>query len=205
MRRPLAVLALALAAALPLSAQAQDQSPAEIAAIKNAVFNDAAAPVMGNPQGTVTLAEFSDYNCGFCRKAMPEVTAFLKANPDVKLVVHEIPIFGEGSRQAAMAALAAAKQGKYPEFHRAMMAMRGKAEKASVLRVARQVGLDVARLERDMQAPEITARIEASLVLADTIGLVGTPSFVAGDRAVFGFLPREDLAELVDEARALQE
>lgn len=200
--RRLAALALAALCALPLATSAQDLSPAEVAATKKAVFDDPAAPVMGNPDGRVTLVEFSDYNCGFCRKSLPEVTAFLKENPDVKLVVHEIPIFGDGSRYAAMAALAAQRQGKYPEFHRALMSMRGRAEKASVLRVARDVGLDTARLQRDMQDARITAQIESNLELADTIGLVGTPSFVAGDRAVFGYLPKADLAELVDEARA---
>ncbi|MTH78775.1 DsbA family protein [Paracoccus aestuariivivens] len=202
MRRSLATIATALLFALPVGAQAQGFTEAEVAAIKQGVFNDPAAPVMGNLQGDVTLVEFSDYNCGFCRKAMPTVSQLLKTDPKIKLVVHEIPIFGEGSRYAAMAALAAQKQGKYAEFHRALMAMRGEAEKASVLRVARDVGLDVARLERDMQAPEITAQIEKSLTLADQIGLAGTPSFVAGDRAVFGALPIEDLAELVAEARA---
>ena len=201
MRRHLAAIATAILVALPAASPAQDQ--AEVAAIKNAVFNDPAAPVMGNPKGNVTLVEFSDYNCGFCRKAAPDVAKFLKSDPDVKLVVHEIPIFGEGSRYAAMAALAAQKQGKYTQFHRAMMGMRGRAEKASVLRVAREVGLDVARLERDMADPAITARIEQSLLLADQIGLAGTPSFIAGDRAVFGALPPETLAELVAEARAL--
>lgn len=200
--RRLAILALAALTALPPAASAQEMSPAEIAATKKAVFDDPAAPVMGNPAGSVTLVEFSDYNCGFCRKAMPEVTAFLKDNPDVKLVVHEIPIFGDGSRYAAMAALAAQQQGKYPEFHRALMQMRGRAEKASVLRVARDVGLDTARLERDMQDARITTQIEGNLALADTIGLAGTPSFIAGDRAVFGYLPKADLTELVDEARA---
>lgn len=200
--RRLVALALAALCALPVAAPAQEMGPAEIAAVKKAVFEDPAAPVMGNPAGRVSLVEFSDYNCGFCRKATPEVAAFLKENPDVKLVVHEIPIFGEGSRYAAMAALAAARQDSYPAFHLALMGMRGKAEKASVLRVARELGLDLARLERDIQDPAITAQIEANLALADTIGLVGTPSFVAGDRAVFGFLPKADLAELVDEARA---
>lgn len=208
-----AMIATLACGALPLAsgaAAAQDaagdptqggQTPAQIAAIKRQVFDDPAAPVIGDPAAKVTLVEFSDYNCGYCRKALPEVTAFLQANPDVKLVIHETPIFGEGSRYAAMAALAAQKQGKYPQFHRAMMSMRGKAEKASVLRVARDVGLDTARLERDIAAPEVTAQIEATLALADTIGLVGTPSFIAGDRASFGYLTRSELAELVDEAR----
>lgn len=193
------VLFLALSqAAVPALAQT---APDEIAAVKRAVFAAPDLPVLGNPQGDVVLVEFSDYNCGFCRKAAPEVAAFLKSDPGVKLVIHEIPIFGEGSHYAARAALASQAQGKYPQFHRALLAMRGKAEEASVLRVAREVGLDVARLQRDMAAPEITARIETSLQLADQIGLVGTPSFVVGDRAVFGYLPRGDLAELVAEAR----
>lgn len=201
MHRPLAAIAVALSLALvPGLAPAQDA--AEIAATKRAVFDAPDLPSLGNPQGDTVLVEFSDYNCGFCRKAAPEVAAFLKSDPGVKLVIHEIPIFGEGSHYAARAALAAQAQGKYPQFHSAMLAMRGKAEQASVLRVAREVGLDVARLQRDMQAPAITARIEASLALADQIGLVGTPSFIAGDRAVFGYLPKADLAELVAESRA---
>ncbi|RDW14130.1 DsbA family protein [Paracoccus thiocyanatus] len=203
MRRPLAAIALALLCALSPS-QAQDRSPAEVAAIRQAVFDGPGLPVLGNVRGDAVLVEFSDYNCGFCRKSAPEVAALLQSDPGLRLVVHEIPIFGEGSRFAAQAALAAQAQGKYAEFHRALMGMRGKAEKASVLRVAREVGLDVARLQRDMQAPEITARIERSLELADEIGLVGTPSFVAGKRAVFGYLGRDDLAGLVAEARALK-
>lgn len=198
------IVAALVAGVVPALVQAQEHSPAEIAAIKRAVFDAPDLPVMGNPQGDAVLVEFSDYNCGFCRKAAPEVAAALKADPGIKLVVHEIPIFGEGSQYAARAALAARAQGKYPQFHRALMGMRGKAEEASVLRVAREVGLDVARLQRDMDAPEIGARIEASLQLADEIGLVGTPSFIAGDRAVFGFLPRDELAGLVAEARGGQ-
>ena len=205
MRRTIAALATSLFCAISLiPAIAQDRSDEEIAAVRNAVFNDPEAPVMGNPLAKTVLVEFSDYNCGFCRKAMPEVAALLKSDPKLKLVVHEIPIFGEGSRYAAMAALAARDQGKYPEFHRALMSMKGKAEKASVLRVAREVGLDTDRLERDMTSRRITAQIDRSLALADEIGLVGTPSFIAGDRAVFGYLSKADLAELVTEARAAE-
>ena len=203
MRRTLAAVATALICATSLTpALAQDRSDAEIAAVRNAVFNDPEAPVMGNPQAKTVLVEFSDYNCGFCRKSMPEVAALLKSDPKLKLVVHEIPIFGEGSRYAATAALAAREQGKYTEFHRALMSMRGKAEQASVLRVARDVGLDVDRLQSDMKSRRITAQIDRSLALADEIGLVGTPSFVIGDRAVFGYLSKADLAELVAETRA---
>ncbi|WP_347266744.1 DsbA family protein [Paracoccus sp. (in: a-proteobacteria)] len=202
MRPVLALLAAALIGALPiLPAPARASDPAEVAAIKRAVFDAPDLPVMGHAQGDAVLVEFSDYNCGFCRKTAPEVTALIESDPALKVVVHEIPIFGEGSREAAKVALAVRNQGRYPEFHRKMMAMRGKAAKASALRVAREMGLDMARIERDMESPEITARIETSLALADDIGLVGTPSFVAGDRAIFGYLSRADLAELVTEAR----
>lgn len=203
MRSSIAAFATALFCAIPLApATAQDRSAAEIAAIRDAVFNDPEAPVMGNPTAKTVLVEFSDYNCGFCRKTMPEVTALLKSDRRLKLVVHEIPVFGEGSREAATAALAAREQGKYPEFHRALMSMKGKADKVSALRVAREIGLDVERLQRDMQSRRISAQIDRSLALADEIGLVGTPSFIAGDRAVFGYLNKADLTELVAEARA---
>ncbi len=203
MRSAIAALATTLFCSLSFSpALAQDRSEDEIAAVRNAVFNDPEAPVMGNASARTVLVEFSDYNCGFCRKAMPEVVALLKSDPKLKLVVHELPIFGEGSRYAAMAALAAREQGKYAEFHQALMSMKGKAEQASVLRVAREVGLDVERLQRDMKSRRIGAQIDRSLALADEIGLVGTPSFIAGDRAVFGYLTTDELAELVAEARA---
>ena len=205
MRRPLAAIAVALSLGMSLLPQLSPaQDAAEVAAIKRAVFDGPGLPSLGNPQGDTVLVEFSDYNCGFCRKAAPEVAAFLASDPGVRLVVHEIPIFGEGSHYAARAALAAQAQGKYPQFHQAMLAMRGKAEQASVLRVAREVGLDVERLQRDMQSRRITAQIDRSLALADEIGLVGTPSFIAGDRAVFGYLSKADLAELVAEARAAE-
>ncbi len=205
MRSTIAALATTILCSFSLTpASAQERSEEEIAAVRNAVFNDPETPVMGNPRGKTVLVEFSDYNCGFCRKTMPEVAALLKSDPKLKLVIHEIPIFGEGSRYAATAALAAQMQGKYPEFHQALMSMKGKAEKASVLRVAREIGLDVERLQRDMESRRISAQIDRSLALADEIGLVGTPSFIAGDRAVFGYLTTDELAELVAEARAGQ-
>lgn len=196
----LSALTAALIVLLPVSAPQASQGAGEIAAIRRAVFEDPQAPVMGNPKGSRILVAFSDYNCGFCRKVTPQVAALIATDPQLKVVVHEVPIFGEGSRYAAMAALAAGEQGRYAQFHRALMASRGKLDAASVLRVAREAGLDVPRLERDMQAPAIAAQIEQSLALADRIGLVGTPSFIAGDRAVFGYLSQKDLAALVAEA-----
>ena len=180
--------------------EAAPEAAAEYARLRAEVFDGPDLPVMGNPQGSFTIVEFSDYNCPFCRRTAPEVTAFLASHPQVRLVVHEVPIFGEGSREAATVALAAARQGRYAEFHRAMMAAHGKAGRASALRVARGLGLDMDRLERDMQSDAVVTRIETSLDLADRIGLMGTPSFVIGEQSLFGYLGRDDLAELVAEA-----
>lgn len=107
---------------------------------RDVLENDPNAPVLGNPDGDVTVVEFFDYNCPYCRRVKPEIEALLAEDPNVKLVYREWPILGEGSVFAARAALAAREQGKYEEFHWALMGMQGRAEEASVIRVAEEVG-----------------------------------------------------------------
>ena len=165
---------------------------------------DPNAPVLGNPDGDVTVVEFFDYNCPYCRKVKPEVEALLSSDQDVRVVYHEWPILGEGSVFAARAALAARKQGKYNEFHWAMMAMNGRAEQASVLRVAEEVGLDLVQLRRDMDAPEVTEHIETTMRLAQSLGFNGTPSFVIRDALLPGILSFEELQGFVTEARGTE-
>jgi protein-disulfide isomerase len=111
--------------------------------------NDPNAPVLGNPEGDVTVVEFFDYNCPYCRRVKPHIEALLEADPHVRLVFREWPILGDGSVFAARAALAAREQGKYQEFHWALMGIAGRAEEVSVIQVAEQVGLDVAQLRRE--------------------------------------------------------
>src|SRR5690606_19454054 len=118
--------------------------------LRQALERDPTAPVLGNPQGDITLTEFFDYNCAFCRKMVPTVQRLIGADPQLRVVFREWPVFGEGSDFAARAALASLDQGKYWQFHAALMALRGKVDEASTLRVAREVGLDEARLKRDM-------------------------------------------------------
>ncbi len=163
--------------------------------------NDPNAPVLGNPDGDVTVVEFFDYNCPYCRKAKPEVEALLKADPNVRLVYREWPILGDGSVFAARAALASRNQGKYEEFHWALMGMQGRAEEASVLRIAEQVGIDTARLLRDMNAEEIEEHIATSMRLTQALGFSGTPSFVIGDALVPGVIEANQMIALVDAAR----
>lgn len=184
------------------------QAAAQVAQIENTLErerdlleNDPNAPVLGNLDGDVTIVEFFDYNCPFCRKVKPEVQALIADDPNVRLVYREWPILGEGSVFAARAALAARSQGKYEEFHWAMMGMQGRAEEASVLRIAEEVGLDLEKLRVDMEAPEIDDHIAQSMRLTRALGFSGTPSFVIGDALVPGFVEAPVLAEQVAKAR----
>ncbi|MQQ10503.1 thioredoxin domain-containing protein [Epibacterium sp. SM1979] len=172
---------------------------------RDVLENDPNAPVLGNPDGDVTVVEFFDYNCPYCRRVKPEIEALLAEDPNVKLVYREWPILGEGSVFAARAALAAREQGKYEEFHWALMGMQGRAEEASVIRVAEEVGLDIAQLRRDMQAPEIDDHISASMEMSRDLGFNGTPSFVIGDALVPGVIDADQMIRLTEEARAAKQ
>ncbi|WP_299832073.1 DsbA family protein [uncultured Roseobacter sp.] len=172
---------------------------------RDVLENDPNAPVLGNPDGDVTVVEFFDYNCPYCRRVKPEIEALLAEDPNVKLVYREWPILGEGSVFAARAALAAREQGKYEEFHWALMGMQGRAEEASVIRVAEEVGLDIAQLRRDMQAPEIDAHISTSMEMSRDLGFNGTPSFVIGDALVPGVIDADQMIRLTEEARAAKQ
>ncbi|WP_377513452.1 DsbA family protein [Octadecabacter sp. R77987] len=162
---------------------------------------DPNAPVLGNPDGDVTVIEFFDYNCPYCRQAMSEVQGLLDADPNVRLVYREWPILGDGSVFAARAALASRNQGKYEEFHWALMGMDGRAEEASVMRIANQVGLDIDRLLADMQSAEIDAHLAESTRLSQALGFNGTPSFVIGDELLPGFVEEALLLEVVQQTR----
>lgn len=183
-------------------AEAQAATQAEVLSReRDTLERDPNAPVLGNPEGDVTVVEFFDYNCPYCRRAKPEIEALLAADPDVRLVSREWPILGEGSVFAARAALAAREQGLYEDFHWAMMGMNGRAEESSVLRIAEDIGLDVAQLRRDMEASEIDVHIETLMRLAQALGITGTPSFVTGDALVPGVVDTEQLQTLVTDAR----
>ncbi len=167
--------------------------------------NDPNAPVLGNPEGDVTVVEFFDYNCPYCRRAKPHIETLLEEDPNVRLVYREWPILGDGSVFAARAALAAREQGKYEEFHWALMGMSGRAEEASVIQVAEQIGLNIQQLRRDMAAPEIDAHIAVSMELSRALGFNGTPSFVIGDALVPGVIESDQMIRLAEEARAARQ
>ncbi|MDB2551023.1 MAG: DsbA family protein [Paracoccus sp. (in: a-proteobacteria)] len=183
-------------------AAAQSQAQSDVLTNQRDLLErDPNAPVLGNPDGDVTVVEFFDYNCPYCRRAMAEVEGLVEDDENVRLVYREWPILGEGSVFAARAALASREQGKYEEFHLALMGMQGRAEEASVMRIAEEIGLDVEKLRADMAAPEVDEHIATSRRLTQALGFNGTPSFVIGDNLVPGFVEQEQLGALVEQVR----
>jgi protein-disulfide isomerase len=169
------------------------------------ILNDPAAPVGGNPAGDVTVVEFFDYNCPYCRRVAPTVTELEEADPDLRLVYKEFPILGPGSQFAARAALASRRQGKYVPFHNALMRATDQVTEATVMETAREVGLDIEQLRADMQDPAIQEAIGRNLQLASALGITGTPSFIIGEEVVPGAVDLRTLQSLIARARRGQE
>lgn len=190
----------------------QDQAEADAAAdqreavarLGEELRSDPNAAVLGNPDGGTAIVEFFDYNCPYCKRAAPEVMALIADDSDLRVVMREWPILGPDSEYAARASLAARAQGKFAEFHEALMA-EPRANEATVRRAAEEVGLDLDRLQADMQAPEVEAHIAQSRKLAQELGISGTPSFIVGDNLVPGFVEKAQLSALIAEARDLSE
>ena len=173
-----------------------------------ALFEDGYSHVFGDPDGDVTIVEFADYRCGYCKAAHPQVTALLAEDGDIRLVLKEFPILGPESMtaaQVAMAALRLSTEG-YEALHDAMMTHRGQLDEATVLRLAEEAGLDPAALRAEMaaSADAIEADIRSTYELARALGIEGTPSFVIGGRIVRGLASPEQMRALVAEARAEQ-
>ena len=172
-----------------------------IAGNRDALLRNAADPVGGNRQGTATVVEFFDYNCGWCKRAYPHLLAAVKADGKVRIVFKEYPILAPSSRLAARAALAAARQGKYREMHDRLMRYRGALDEAKIMAIAERTGLDIPRLKADMAAREIEAAIAANLELAGRLGISGTPAFVIGGKMIPGMLRARQYPEELARAR----
>jgi protein-disulfide isomerase len=191
-----------------IEALKKEQEVADRARQKSAVKDkraelerDADDPVAGNPEGDVTVVEFFDYRCPYCKVVAGRLMDAAKADGKVRIVFKELPILGPESVFAARAALAARKQGKYLEFHMALMQAKERLGDEATLRIAGQVGLDLARLKRDMAEAEITRTIDKVTELAEALGISGTPAFVVGEALVPGAIDRAGLDKLVAEAR----
>jgi protein-disulfide isomerase len=169
------------------------------------LFNSTRQVTLGNPQGDVTMVEFFDYNCRYCKRALTDMLELMKSDPKLKVVLKEFPVLGPQSVEAAQIAVGVAMQDrtgkKYLDFHQKLLGGRGQVDKARALAVAKEVGLDPARLEKDMNNPEVRATLEESLKLAESLGLNGTPSYVIGPDVVIGAVGLPALREKVNTAR----
>lgn len=159
-----------------------------------------AGAVDGNPKGDVTLVEFTDYNCGFCRSSVADVQRIIGSDKNVRIVFREVPILSASSREASKWALAAAKQGKHKAFHDAMFAGE-KPNDASIRAAAQKAGLDMAKAEADANSDGIATEIEANLALMQKLGVGGTPAFIIGDQILEGALGYDALKKAVADAR----
>jgi protein-disulfide isomerase len=156
--------------------------------------------VLGNPNGTVTLVEFTDYACSFCRQSVADVAALIAANPDLKVVIREYPILAPESADAARMALAAAQQGRFAAFHDAMFAA-GQVTPATIEAAATSAGVNLAAAREAIASGQFEAQLQNNIFLAQNLGLNGTPSWVIGDRTLNGALGVEAIGRAVAAAR----
>ena len=165
------------------------------------LFRDADSPTGGNPSGDVTIVEFNDYQCPYCKRAYQAVKSVTGTDGKVKIIYKDLPILGEPSRIAALAALASMKQGKHQALHNALMEFNGKLDRDKILQTAASVGIDIAQLEKDMEDPKLKQIIDRNLALAGALGVRGTPAFVVGKQFVPGAVDAESLKALIADAR----
>ncbi len=168
------------------------------------IFNSPHQVVLGNPKGNETVVEFFDYNCAYCKRALPDMLSLLKTDSNLKFVLKEFPVLGPGSVEAAHVAVAARMQDptgkKYIEFHQKLLGGRGPADKARALAVAKEVGFDMTRLEKDMDSDEVKTTIDENMKLADALGVSGTPTYVVGDEVVVGAVGLDELKKKIKAA-----
>jgi protein-disulfide isomerase len=188
--------------------QAAAESEKHEAAISSnaaAIFSSPRGVTVGNKDGDVTFVEFFDYNCGYCKRAMSDMIDMMKADPKLKVVLKEFPVLGPGSVEAAQVAVAVRMQDpsgkKYLDFHQKLLGGRGQADKARAMAAAKDAGLDMARIEKDLSSPEVRATIEENFKLAEAMGMNGTPSYVIGKQVVVGAVGADALKEKVSIAR----
>ncbi|MBV9346577.1 MAG: DsbA family protein [Pseudolabrys sp.] len=180
--------------------------PDRSAAVKSnaeTIFNSKRQVVLGNPKGDVTLVEFFDYNCGFCKRALNDKLELMKSDTKLRVVLKELPVLGSGSTEAAQVAVAVRMQdagAKYLNFHQRLLGGRS-ANKATAMAAAREAGLDMDRIERDLSSEEVKETLEETRRLAGLLGINGTPSYVVGDQVVVGAVGQ---AALGDRIKALR-
>ncbi|MFO1185599.1 MAG: DsbA family protein [Bauldia sp.] len=186
--------------------QAAEEAAAQQVAVRqnhDAIFNAPNQIVLGNPEGDVTLVEFFDYNCTYCRKTAPDIAELIKSDPKLKIVLKEFPILGPGSVDAAKVSLALAglARDKYGDFHNRLLTDQAQAGGDRALAVAEDIGLDPEALKALAAEPKVTDEINAVYTLATNLGLTGTPTFVIGDQVVVGAIGHQALQSKIQAVR----
>lgn len=185
-----------------LTRLAQSEAEAAQQAAMELVYDDSGDPYIGAEQPGLIIYEFSDYNCGYCKRVFPDLMAILEADPSLRLVVKEFPILAESSVLAARAAIAAQAQKKFPAFHRALMGWRGRLDGEAINKMAREVGLDTKQLQKDMQAERTERILSRTRQAASALDLRGTPALIIGKNIVPGAISREEILSLINQAKA---
>lgn len=180
----------------------EDAQAQALTAAGKDIFHDNLDAIVGNPKGDVTMVEFMDYNCGYCKKDLAEVQSVVAQDPNLKVVMKEWPIFGPDSEFAAKAAMAAAKQGKYWALHQALFSNQGHVDQAVVEKLAKSVGIDVAKMKADMADKAIADNLDKTQSLATSLQFSGTPGFLIGDVIVPGYIDRGKLLATIADIRA---
>lgn len=181
----------------------QAETGKALSAVRAQVEKPWPGEVLGNPQGRVVLVEYSDFACGYCRRSVADIAQLTAANPDLKVVVHDLPILTPESRDAGRMAMVAAGQGRYAQFYTAMFAI-GRPDSRSILAAARAAGLDMARARIAFANPRLDAEMNANLEMAQRLGMSGTPSWVVGNTLLSGAVGPEELARAIATARGSQ-
>ena len=202
MRKDPSILRDAVTALQQDEAHQQENAAGEmIAALGPALTQNAADPIAGNPKGDVTLVEFFDVRCPYCRRMVSVVDELIKREPNLRIVYKDLPVLGPGSVAGARALLAAQKQGGYLKLHTLLMAANPSMDEATLQAAAKQAGLDWAKLKHDMDDPEVKLRIDANLALSHQLDIQGTPAYVIGGKLLAGAAELSELQDAVAAAR----
>ena len=179
----------------------EEEAKKNIIALKDEIMYNPADPIAGNPDGDLTVVEFFDYRCGYCKQFFTELSALIEEDENLRVVFKELPILGPASELAAKAALAATEQGLYLEFHSAMMNAKGSFTERRVFAIAEEVGLDIPRLRKDMESSTVQTVLDDAKNLADQLSVSGTPAIIVGSNLVRGAISKDRLKAMVTAAR----
>lgn len=188
---------------LPLAMEnlRKNEDAKQLAGVRGQIETPFPGAILGNPNGKVVVVEFADYACGYCKRSVADLDALIAENPDLKVVMRELPILSPQSADAARMALAAAEQGKYPAFHKAMYEI-GKPDPQTIEAAAKAAGMDLERARKTIADPKLNAEIDRNMGYARQLGFQGTPSWVIGDRLLAGAVGKDELAKAIAQAQS---